>query len=95
MEEGQKKADLQSVGGEVTPGAAGFAIDEPFEAQSSRIDSAATSPTRNPVWMVDDSLLERVTAAVEARHLSQNTLTAYRRTCVKAHLLGVRRGPGL
>ena len=28
----------------------------------------------------EDSLLERVTAAAEERHLSQNTLTAYRRT---------------
>jgi site-specific recombinase XerC len=29
-------------------------------------------------------LLERVTAAAEERHLSQNTLTAYRRTWIKA-----------
>ena len=34
---GQKKADLQAVGGEVTAGAARFAIEEPFEAQSSRV----------------------------------------------------------
>jgi hypothetical protein len=31
----------------------------------------------------EDSLLERVTAAADERHLSQNTLTAYRRTWVK------------
>ena len=31
----------------------------------------------------EDSLLERVTAAAEERHLSQNTLTAYRRTWLK------------
>jgi site-specific recombinase XerD len=30
-----------------------------------------------------NSLLERVTAAAEERHLSQNTLTAYRRTWLK------------
>ena len=30
--------------------------------------------------MGEDSLLERVTAAAEERQLSQNTLTAYRRT---------------
>ena len=30
--------------------------------------------------MSEDSLLERVTAVAEERHLSQNTLTAYRRT---------------
>lgn len=30
--------------------------------------------------MNEDSLLERVTAAAEERQLSQNTLTAYRRT---------------
>jgi hypothetical protein len=30
--------------------------------------------------MGEDSLLERVTAAAQGRHLSQNTLTAYRRT---------------
>jgi site-specific recombinase XerD len=29
-------------------------------------------------------LLERVTAAAEERHLSQNTLAAYRRTWIKA-----------
>ncbi len=33
--------------------------------------------------MGEDSLLERVTAAAEERHLSQNTLTAYRRTWLK------------
>jgi hypothetical protein len=33
--------------------------------------------------MSEDSLLERVTAAAEERHLSQNTLTAYRRTWLK------------
>jgi site-specific recombinase XerD len=33
--------------------------------------------------MGKDSLLERVTAAAEERHLSQNTLTAYRRTWLK------------
>jgi hypothetical protein len=32
----------------------------------------------------EDSLLERVTAAANERHLSQNTLTAYRRTWIKA-----------
>jgi hypothetical protein len=32
----------------------------------------------------EDSLLERVTAAAEERHLSQNTLTAYRRTWLNA-----------
>jgi len=31
----------------------------------------------------EDSLLERVTAAAEERHLSQNTLIAYRRTWLK------------
>ena len=30
-----------------------------------------------------DSLLERVTTAADERHLSQNTLTAYRRTWLK------------
>ena len=34
--------------------------------------------------MREDSLLERVTAAANERHLSQNTLTAYRRTWLKA-----------
>jgi hypothetical protein len=34
--------------------------------------------------MSEDSLLERVTAAAEERHLSQNTLTAYRRTWLNA-----------
>ena len=34
--------------------------------------------------MSEDSLLERVTAAAEERHLSQNTLTAYQRTWLKA-----------
>ena len=33
--------------------------------------------------MSEDSLLERVTAAAEERHLSQNTLTAYRRTWLR------------
>ena len=33
--------------------------------------------------MGEDSLLKRVTAAAEERHLSQNTLTAYRRTWLK------------
>ncbi|MFZ0710422.1 MAG: hypothetical protein WAM53_10315 [Terrimicrobiaceae bacterium] len=33
--------------------------------------------------MSEDSLLERVTAAAEERQLSQNTLTAYRRTWLK------------
>jgi site-specific recombinase XerC len=33
--------------------------------------------------MGEDSLLERVTTAAEERHLSQNTLTAYRRTWLK------------
>ena len=33
--------------------------------------------------MSEDSLFERVTAAAEERHLSQNTLTAYRRTWLK------------
>jgi site-specific recombinase XerD len=33
--------------------------------------------------MSEDSLLERVTAAADERHLSQNTLTAYRRTWLK------------
>ena len=33
--------------------------------------------------MNEDSLLERVTAGAEERHLSQNTLTAYRRTWLK------------
>ena len=40
--------------------------------------------------MGEDSLLERVTAAAEERHLSQNTLTAYRRTWLK--LIGGRQG---
>jgi hypothetical protein len=31
----------------------------------------------------EDSLLERVTSAADERHLSQNTLTAYRRTWLK------------
>jgi hypothetical protein len=31
----------------------------------------------------EDSLLERVVTAAEERHLSQNTLTAYRRTWLK------------
>jgi site-specific recombinase XerD len=34
--------------------------------------------------MGEDSLLERITAATEERQLSQNTLTAYRRTWLKA-----------
>ena len=34
--------------------------------------------------MSEKLLLERVTAAAEERHLSQNTLTAYRRTWLKA-----------
>jgi hypothetical protein len=34
--------------------------------------------------MGEDSLLERVITAAEERHLSQNTLTAYRRTWLKA-----------
>ena len=34
--------------------------------------------------MSEKLLLERVTAAAEERHLSQNTLTAYRRTWIKA-----------
>jgi hypothetical protein len=34
--------------------------------------------------MGEDSLLERVTAAAEERHLSQNTLTAYWRTWLNA-----------
>ena len=34
--------------------------------------------------MTEKLLLERVTAAAEERHLSQNTLTAYRRTWIKA-----------
>ena len=33
--------------------------------------------------MGEDSLLERVTTAAEKRHLSQNTLTVYRRTWLK------------
>ena len=33
--------------------------------------------------MSEDSLLERVTAVAEERHLSQNTLSAYRRTWLK------------
>ena len=33
--------------------------------------------------MSEGSLLERVTAAAEERHLSQNTLTAYRRTWLR------------
>jgi site-specific recombinase XerD len=33
--------------------------------------------------MGEDSLLKRVTAAAEERHLSQNTLTAYRRSWLK------------
>jgi len=33
--------------------------------------------------MGEDSLLERVTTAAEERHLSQNTLTAYRRAWLK------------
>jgi hypothetical protein len=33
--------------------------------------------------MGEDSLLERIITAVEERHLSQNTLTAYRRTWLK------------
>jgi site-specific recombinase XerC len=34
--------------------------------------------------MGEDSLLERITAATEERQFSQNTLTAYRRTWIKA-----------
>ena len=34
--------------------------------------------------MSEKLLLERVTAAAEERHLSQNTLTVYRRTWLKA-----------
>ena len=41
--------------------------------------------------MSEDSLLERVTAAAEERHLSQNTLTAYRRTWIKTDRVGGRR----
>jgi len=33
--------------------------------------------------MSEDSLLERVTATAEERRLSQNTLTAYRRTWLR------------
>jgi hypothetical protein len=33
--------------------------------------------------MSEESLLERVTAASEERHLSQNTLTTYRRTYLR------------
>ena len=33
--------------------------------------------------MGEDSLLERVTTAAEERHLSQNTLIAYRRTWLR------------
>jgi site-specific recombinase XerD len=46
----------------------------PF-AKRPRIEGSAVS---------EDSLLERITAAAEERQLSQNTLTAYRRTWLKA-----------
>jgi site-specific recombinase XerD len=42
--------------------------------------------------MSEDSLLERVTAAAEERHLSQNTLTAYRRTWLKLIAWSVAEG---
>ena len=42
--------------------------------------------------MSEDSLLERVTAAAEERHLSQNTLTAYRRTWLKLIALSAAEG---
>ena len=41
--------------------------------------------------MSERLLLERVIAAAEERHLSENTLIAYRRTWIKAHRLGGRR----
>jgi hypothetical protein len=43
--------------------------------------------------MAEDSLLERVTAAAEERQLSDNTLTAYRRTWVKTDRTGGCRSP--
>jgi site-specific recombinase XerD len=43
----------------------------------------------------EDSLLERVTAAAEERHLSQNTLTAYRRTWLKLIAWSVAEGLAL
>jgi site-specific recombinase XerD len=43
----------------------------------------------------EDSLLDRVTAAAEERHLSQNTLTAYRRTWLKLIALAAAEGLAL
>jgi hypothetical protein len=42
----------------------------------------------------EDSLLERVITAAEERHLSQNTLTAYRRTWLKLIAWSAAEGPG-
>jgi site-specific recombinase XerD len=43
--------------------------------------------------MGENSVLQRVTAAAEERHLSQNTMTAYRRTWLK--LIGWSAAQGL
>jgi site-specific recombinase XerD len=40
----------------------------------------------------ENSLLKRVTTAAEERHLSQNTLTAYRRTWLKLSVWAVAEG---
>ncbi len=45
--------------------------------------------------MGEDSLLEQVTAAANERHLSQNTLTAYRRTWLKLIALAAAEGLAL
>jgi site-specific recombinase XerC len=42
----------------------------------------------------EDPLLERITAATEERQLSQNTLTAYRRTWLKAIAWAAAEGLG-
>jgi len=41
----------------------------------------------------EDSLLERVTAAAEARQLSHNSLVAYRRTLLKIIAWAAAEGP--
>jgi hypothetical protein len=55
------------------------------EVKRGTLDKEGASKAQSSVKegegsMGENSLLERVTAAAEERHLSQNTLTAYRRT---------------
>jgi len=48
-----------------------------------RYENSSGSKGKGSAAVSEDSLLERVTAAAEERQLSQNTLTAYRRTWLK------------